>query len=328
MTRNTLDLLAGKAMVLVERAGYFMALAPFLFDHLKMGGWPSSPFGLILDVAIACAILAVALLMGYARRQADRVNSLRKTLNEAIIHDLKNPMAAIMGCLTCVIDDSPEAEQRDKLINLALHSCRSQMTLLETLVDTSRLEHGELVAQKLMMKTRELLDSCLGDVEGIAAHLGVNLKNTRAGPIPAEFLGDPDLLPRTIANLLHNAIKYTRPGGSVSLNIRGEGQGLTFEVDDTGIGIPPGHIDRLFGKYYRVEGGDQTTRRGSGLGLYFCRLVVEAHGGKISIKSKVGRGTTITFNIPLPSNGGKSHVTNRRVGLPRKAELAASGQLG
>lgn len=327
MTRNAVDLLARKAMLLVERLGFCLALAPFLFDYLRTGEWPSSPFGLMLDFAAAGAILAVVLLMGYARRLAERVDSLRKTMNEAIIHDLKNPMTAIMGCLSCVLDDSPEVEEREKLVRLALHSCRAQMTLLETLVDTGRLEHGELVVQRLAMKTHTLLDSCLCDVKGIAAHLGVNLEESCAGPIPEEIHGDPDLLPRTIANLLHNAIKYTPPRGSVSLKLRWEGAGLTFEIKDTGIGIPPDHIERLFGKYYRVEGGDQTTRRGSGLGLYFCRLVVEAHGGRISIKSEVGRGTAITFDIPQPFHGGKKHVTNRQAGLQREIEYAGSGQL-
>lgn len=303
MTRNTADLLAGRAVVLVERLGYLMASAPFLVDYLKTGRWPATPFGVFLDAAIGGAILAVALLMGYARRKMDRVDALRKTLHEAIMHDLKNPMTAVMGCLTCLIEDASEVQQRDRLLNLALRGCRAQMTLLETLVDTRRLEQGELAARKLPMKTRELLDSCLGDVRGIAFQSGVKLKAAVAGSIPAELRGDPDLLPRTITNLLHNAVKYTPSGGNVSLNARFERGGLIIEITDTGIGIPPEHIGRLFGKYYRVEGGDQTARRGSGLGLYFCRLVIEAHGGKVGIHSEVGRGTTITFDIPQPSDG-------------------------
>ena len=73
-----------------------------------------------------------------------------------------------------------------------------------------------------------------------------------------------------------------------------------FAISDTGVGIGQEHLKSLFNKYYRVEGVDQTNRRGSGLGLYFCRLVIEAHGGEIGIKSAVGQGTTITFDIPQP----------------------------
>ncbi|MBI4424493.1 MAG: HAMP domain-containing histidine kinase [Elusimicrobia bacterium] len=314
MTRKSLDRLADLAMILVERIGYLMAFAPFVIGRWGGDARPSTAPALLLDAGLGCAILAVALLMGYSRRQAHRVNSLRRTLNEAIIHDLKNPMTTIMGCLSCVVEDALDAPQRDKLINLALHSCRSQMILLETLVDTSRLEHGELVAETRAIRTRTLLDSCLNDVAGIAEHVGVSLRAGHTGVMPPMLQGDPDLLPRALCNLLHNAVKYTPPGGSVSLNARFGPTGFVFEINDTGIGIRPEHIDRLFRKYYRVEGADQTSRRGSGLGLYFCRLVIEAHGGKVGIESKAGSGTTITFNIPQISNGANSHERSRHAG--------------
>lgn len=298
MTRNLADRLASLAIVLVERLGYLLSLAPLLIGRLRTGRWPGAPEELALDIGLGIVILGVALLMGYARRQTLRVDSLRKTLNEAIIHDLKNPLTAIMGCLSCVIEDHADAALRGRLMNLALHSCKSQMNLLETLVDTSRLEHGELVAGKAAIKTAKLLEDCLGDVRGAAAHLGVELTSTTSGALPEEIHGDADLLPRVICNLLHNALKYTPSGGTVSLDVKAGGAGLVFEISDTGIGIGPDQISRLFKKYYRVEGADQSSRRGSGLGLYFCRLVIEAHGGKVAIKSRVGAGTTVVFDIP------------------------------
>ena len=105
MTRNTVDALAHASIVVVERAGYLLAFAPFFIDRLRTGLWPTSVFSLALDSALGAVIFLVAALMGYARRQAIRVNSLRTTLNEAIIHDLKNPMTAIMGCLSVVLED-------------------------------------------------------------------------------------------------------------------------------------------------------------------------------------------------------------------------------
>src|SRR5208282_1559099 len=91
---------------------------------------------------------------------------------------------------------------------------------------------------------------------------------------PSRIRADPDLIARVILNLLHNALKYTHFGGKVSLRAFVEKGRPQLEIRDTGVGIAPEHISRLFGKYYRVEGGDQTSRRGSGLGLYFCRRVV------------------------------------------------------
>ena len=285
-------------MLLIERLSYFMTLTPFLADYVKTGRWPSSPSALIVDALVGCVILAFVLLMRHTRRQVEKIDGLRKTLNEAIIHDLKNPMTAIMACISCLIDESPDPERHKLLLNLALHSCRSQMTLLDTLVDTSRFEHGELITQTQSLNTQKMLDGCLNGVRGAASHLGVNLRETSSGSLPIELQCDPDLLPRVFSNLLLNALKYTPRGGSVSLDASFKDDSFRFEIKDTGIGISAAHIKRLFKKYYRVEGPDQNTRRGSGLGLYFCRMVVEAHGGRIDVKSDVGHGTAIAFSIP------------------------------
>ncbi len=277
-------------MRLIESLAYLLVLAPFFAGRL----------------AAAAAILVLVLLIGRTRRLTRRIDSLRKTMNEAIIHDLKNPMAAVMGCLSCALGDDVDAPQRVKLLSLALHSCRMQMNLLEMLVDTSRLEQGELVAKKEFLDPRVLLTSCLEDIGGTAQHLGVGLKGDIAGDLPRVMLVDPDLFPRVVYNLLHNALKYSAPGGEVSLSAAFARGRFRFEINDTGVGIAPECIGRLFQKYYRVEGADQTGRRGSGFGLYFCRLVVEAHGGDILVSSEVGRGTTVAFSIPQ-NTGDRSH---------------------
>lgn len=277
-------------MLTVERLSYLLVLAPFLLGHFIVAG----------------IILGLVLLMRRTRRLTERIDSLRKTMNEAIIHDLKNPMAAVMGCLSCALGDEMSAEQRAKLLAIALHSCRVQMSLLETLVDTSRLEHGELVARKQLMDLRALFAECLKDIGGTARHLGVELKSEIADDIPRALMVDPDLFPRAVYNLLHNALKYSAAGGLVSLAVAFRDGEFKFEINDTGVGIAPERINRLFKKYYRVEGADQTSRRGSGLGLYFCRLVVEAHGGTIKVSSEVGRGTTVAFTIPRIDGPGAS----------------------
>jgi signal transduction histidine kinase len=269
-------------MMIVEWLSYLLVLAPFF----------------AADWWVAALILGLVLLMRYTRRLNERIDSLRKTMNEAIIHDLKNPMAAVMGCLSCAVADELEPAQRAKLMEIALHSCRVQMSLLETLVDTSRLEHGELDPRMALLETRSLLSDCDKNIGATARHLGVLLKTEVDDAVPRAILADPDLLPRAIYNLVHNALKYSDVGGTVSLSVGLQGGAFRFEIKDTGIGIAPDRINRLFQKYYRVEGTDQTSRRGSGLGLYFCRLVVEAHGGSISVRSKVGEGTTVAFSIP------------------------------
>lgn len=287
-------------MVIIEKLAYLLALMPLLADHLVTGRAPSSGRALLADVVIGALILAIVLLMRRMRRLADRVDGLRKTMNEAVIHDLKNPMTSIMGCLSCLVEDQLDAAQRKKLLQLALHGCKTQMTLLDTLVDTNRLEGGELPVRREALDTGRLFDECLDGVRGTAAYLGVKLEEDISREFPATVRADPALLPRVLLNLLHNALKYTPAGGTVSLRAYVEKGRPQLEVRDTGAGIAPEHIERLFGKYYRVEGSDQTGRRGSGLGLYFCRMVVEAHGGTIRVSSGVGRGTSIWFSLTAP----------------------------
>ena len=290
--------------VVKDHLVFLLAVFPFITDYLQTGKWFAGVFAMVLNAVLGGIIFTIVLLLRQARRRQIIVEGLRQTLIEAIIHDLKNPMTSIMGCLSCLIHESADAEQQHKLLRLAQHSCYSQMELLETLVDTSRLEEGELTAHRALVDAKGLLEDILDDARGTAAYLGVTLRDTIAPDIPAELQVDAELLRRILANLIHNALKYTPSGGSVGVDVRMHGESLQFEISDTGIGIAAKHLGRLFEKYYRVEGGDQAARRGSGLGLYFCRLAVEAHGGTIRVSSEIDKGTKIVFDIPIKGERG------------------------
>lgn len=282
------------------RLWYALALLPAACAALISGrrpwSWPDSACDAVLSAVILCLVWQIR----RARLLTKRVDGLRKTMNEAVVHDLKNPMTSIMGCVSCALDDDMTVERRTKLLRLALHGCRMQMSLLETLIDTNRLEQEELHVRREPLQSQALFAECLNGVRGTAANLGVTLEEDLSPRFPGALRADPDLLPRVIVNLLHNALKYTPSGGTVLLRASLEDGKPEFEIRDTGIGIEPQHIKRLFEKYYRVEGADQMSRRGSGFGLYFCRLVVEAHGGAIQVSSGVGRGTSIRFSLPPP----------------------------
>jgi signal transduction histidine kinase len=99
-------------------------------------------------------------------------------------------------------------------------------------------------------------------------------------------------------NLLQNALKYTRPEGRINLRVEKHRRNIVIEISNTGDLIPADQLPQLFDKYYRVEGKSQDVYRGTGLGLYFCRLVVEVHGGRIDIKSEAKTGTVVTIRFP------------------------------
>lgn len=266
---------------------------------------PERAHDLLILLVVVAAFLVLKLR---TKRLARNLEALRTTMNEAIIHDLKNPLTSVMGCISYLLTDGVDDKQREKLLGIAMHSCRAQLSLIETLVDTGRLETGELLPRRENTDPRALLKGCLDSVRGTAKHLGVKLVDRVAGVLPERVALDADLIQRSLFNLLNNALKYTPPGGTVTLTGSFSDGALRVSVADTGIGIGKDHIGRLFQKYYRIEGGDQTSRRGTGLGLYFCRMVVEAHGGKISVVSEPGRGAAIAFSIPHSgTQGAPSH---------------------
>lgn len=255
-----------------------------------------------LSFALVAVIVALVLLIRHNRLLAERISVLRQTLNEAIVHDLKNPMTAVMACLSLLRDEEDDKDRRKRMVEIALHACRAQLTLLETLVDSNRLEDGELVLNRRSLDIGALLRESLEDVRAVSETLGVRLEERFSSGLPTRIGVDPDLFPRVIANLLQNALKYTPKGGVITLTASSTGGAFRFAVRDTGRGIARENLGRLFGKYYRVEGADQSSRRGSGLGLYFCRMVIEAHGGTIEADSRNGAGTTITIAIPHDEN--------------------------
>jgi signal transduction histidine kinase len=131
-----------------------------------------------------------------------------------------------------------------------------------------------------------------------AEQLRLTLEVSVNGALP-EVEADQQLIQRVLANLVGNAIAHTPPGGRITLAARPEPAGhVTFSVRDTGQGIPLEQQQRIFEKFAQVESGG-TRRRGTGLGLTFCRMAVDAHGGRIWVESKVGAGSTFAFTLPV-----------------------------
>lgn len=249
-------------------------------------------------LALSTAVSGLLLVARRARRRAGRLEDLRQTLDQAIIHDLKNPMTSVIACLAVLRDPELDLADREKLTLLALDACHAQMTLLETLVDTTRIEFGEMALDVEPLRVAAVVARALDEIRPPAVEVGLEVRDTSQDAGDLIVNADRGLLRRVLANLLHNSVKYSRDGGLIALGARRDGAHALITVRDRGIGIPQHLIGRLFDKYFRVEGPDQTSRRGSGLGLYFCRLVIEAHGGSIAVSSTGDRGTEIQIRLP------------------------------
>lgn len=199
-------------------------------------------------------------------------------------------------------------------LNLALNSCRQQVHMIDQVLEVDRMELADLNIKKTVIDVGALISECTKEISGIAGLKDIEIACDVLG-LPM-LISDRDLLKRVLMNLLSNALKYTGEGGRISLRVSRSLGNVQFEVADTGVGMPSEKMDRLFDKFYRLEGVDQTEHRGMGLGLYFCRTAVEALGGTIKAKSAVGEGTEMVFTLPATEGGLLNRDGSRGVRLP------------
>ncbi|HNT97778.1 MAG TPA: HAMP domain-containing sensor histidine kinase [Elusimicrobiales bacterium] len=281
----------------IEYVSYLLLAVPWLGGLLGENFLRYTFSGLTLKLALSAAILAFIFLLRDVRRKIHSLDTLKQTLALAAIHDLKGPLTAIIGALSIVGEPKMDHGIRDKLLSVAAQSSKDMVKLIQILLDTERMEVAEILVQKRPLEVGPLIAESIAALEPVSAQTGIKLIVSADKGLPPVH-ADHDLLMRVLENLVLNAFKYSRRGGRIDIKSDFSGGMSRFEVSDTGAGIAPEDVKRVFEKYYRVEGQEADSRKGSGFGLYFCRLAVEAHKGRITIDSVPGRGTTVRFEIP------------------------------
>lgn len=232
-----------------------------------------------------------------------RLERVREDLVRMIIHDLRNPLSSIMSSLDLIratVADPSLNLPLDQLFDVARRSGERLFMLIDSILDLARLEAGETELRRELISVAELVRETTNQVRPLALGREILLETHLSPDLPPVF-GDRELLQRVLVNLLDNALKYTPPGGKVTVTAEWlPPESLLFAVSDTGPGIPPEHQARIFDRFVRVPG--QRTG-GTGIGLAFCKLAVEAHGGKIWVESKPGEGATFKFMLPATLSG-------------------------
>jgi PAS domain S-box-containing protein len=228
--------------------------------------------------------------------ELQRLQTLRDGLVHMIVHDLRSPLTSVMGFIELLRTDATATpEERMKFISLAYMAATQMVELISSLLDINRLEAGEMPVD------RQVVDLCLVADEAVRglSGLAINRNLVQKAPQGAVMSNcDPALIRRVIGNLLGNALKFTPQSGSITLTV-GRVDGRPWvEVADTGPGIPADFIGRVFDKFSQAGAGRATKRYSTGLGLTFCKLAVEAHGGTIGVTSEVGAGSRFSFQLP------------------------------
>ncbi len=220
---------------------------------------------------------------------------LRNSLLSAISHDLRTPLATIVGSASTLLDDDVHLKPEDKLdlSRAILDEAERMSNLINNILDMARLDAGIVKLNKQWHPVEEIIGTVLTNLQ---KHLFGRQVNVSIPPgIPLIF-ADGVLIEQVLINLIENALRYTPSGTNIDIIIETSQQEIKIAVADYGLGIPKGQEEHLFEKFYQAN--NEGAQSGVGLGLTICRAIVEAHGGAINVRNKLEGGAVFTFTLP------------------------------
>lgn len=237
-----------------------------------------------------------------ARKRAEReIAKVKADFAAIIVHDLRSPLTTVTGAVTILEEGvvGPLNEEQKKWLARIGAACRSLTDLVSDFLDLSKIEAGRIELVKEEVDLEQLIQNSLDHYLILAQRKKIFLK-TCAAPGLGRIRADPRRLDQVFGNLLSNAIKFTREGGEIEVGARQENlTEVKLWVKDDGVGISPQEIGNLFEKYRQTASGKNTTQKGTGLGLVICKMIVEAHEGRIWVESEERKGTTFFFSLPI-----------------------------
>jgi two-component system sensor histidine kinase KdpD len=243
-------------------------------------------------LALERARLAEEAQAAQVRMETER---LRNSLLSSVSHDLRTPLATITGAVSTLTQDGPRLDEdtRRALLDSVHEEAERLNRLVQNLLEMTRLESGTVQLRRQLHPPEEIIGAALGRLGKRLAGRRVTTKVPSDLPLVPM---DDVLIEQVLLNLLDNAVKYTPPGSPIEIIATATDQRVTIEVADRGPGLPAGTEEKVFEKFYRVNGG---AASGAGLGLAICRGIVRAHGGRIWAQNLPGGGVAFLFTLPL-----------------------------
>jgi two-component system phosphate regulon sensor histidine kinase PhoR len=243
-----------------------------------------------------------------------RLERMRSDFVANVSHELRTPLAAISGAAETLAEGA--LEDREAALGfvqtIGRHADRLR-ALVDDLLTLSRFESTPESIERSPVDFAAVARQACEAVATRAQHARLTLEVTAEGPV--RVLGDPEALRRLVDNLVVNALTYTPAGGRVNVGVRAEGGAAVLKVADTGIGIAPEHIERIFERFFRVDKARSRAKGGTGLGLAIVKHAVNLHGGEVRVVSRPGEGSVFTVRIPRLEDGEPT---------PREADGPAS----
>jgi len=231
-------------------------------------------------------------------RELRHADAMRRELLASIANDLRRPLTAVRGHLETLVHEEAtlSAEEKHEHLDVATRKTTRMTNLVSKLSESAKLEARQVAPELDVFVLPDVVQDVLQKVSRDAAKKGVELRADVPEHLPLA-VGDVGLIERVLDHLVENALRYTDSGGTVTVRLARTKQSLTVEVSDTGIGIAPGHLPKLFDRCFRAEVHRPSTSENAGFGLTIVKSVLELHGSEICMESTLGVGTTFRFDI-------------------------------
>jgi PAS domain S-box-containing protein len=241
--------------------------------------------------------------------ELEKANEQQADFAAMIAHDLRSPLTSVVSTAAMLEDGlfGPVNQEQKTWLGKIGATVQNLVALVNDFLDLSKLESGRIDLAKEEVDLKQLVQNSLENYLPLSLDKKITLKKTLDPSLP-KITADPRRLDQVLTNLLSNALKFTGEGGEIEMGARQEnGRGIIAWVKDNGVGISADEIHQLFVKYKQAASAKSSAVKGTGLGLVICKMIVEAHGGKIWVESEIGKGTTFYLTLPL----GRA-VTNSR----------------
>lgn len=239
-----------------------------------------------------------------ARRLREEKERMEQSFITFVSHEMRSPLVVVGQYIEALKAVAGECFNKEttEIVERCGERIRGLEAMVEHWLDISRLGDGAFAAEKRPLDLRETIGRSTEEMAPVCTANGIELSTALPEKIP-EILGDPESLLRVLTNIIGNAAKYTMANGRITVSAEGDDSHVTVRISDTGAGIPADKLPFIFEPFYRVKGKAE-KQRGSGLGLTFCKRIVELHGGEIAATSEEGRGSTFTLKFPTHRQPG------------------------
>jgi PAS domain S-box-containing protein len=261
-----------------------------------------------------------------ARARAEASAQAKAAFLANMSHEIRTPMNGVIGMIS-LLEDTPLSPAQAEHVRVIRTSGEALLTIIDDVLDLSKIEAGRLELEARTFSPESCARDALAIVRPIAQDKGLALRLESAGPVPPAVVGDEARVRQILLNLLSNAVKFTC-AGEVVVRVDAADDGLRFSVQDTGIGIDPAHMERLFRPFSQVDASISRRFGGTGLGLTISQRLAELMGGALTVTSSPGVGSTFVLQVPLqlgtaPAHTGTTTLDTESVDLSALSVLVA-----